>query len=155
MFAKLSSADPGVREKLRTVGIYATEAGFYRELAAAETFPIRVPRPYLSLYDETTGSSILLLEDLGQARFGDNVAGCSPADARIAVRQLALLHAHFWESPSLQSFPWLRSLVDDADARTALYRAMLPRFEQRWAEFQRPSLLKAARGFADVLPPSS
>jgi len=152
MFAKLSSADPAVRKQLRAFGIYEAEASFYRDLAAMKSFPLRVPRPYVSLYDDAAAASILLIEDLGDGRFGDNVAGLSPPDARIAVGQLALLHAHFWESPSLQNFPWLRSVADDAGPRTALTRAMLPRFEQRYAEFLTPSLLQAARAYADVVP---
>jgi hypothetical protein len=95
LFVKLSSADLGIRQKLRTLGLFETEAGFYRDLAAAETFPIHVPRCYLSVHDDTSGASIVLLEDLGDARFGDNLVGCSLTEARSAVRQIALLHAHF------------------------------------------------------------
>src|SRR6185437_9229455 len=103
VFAKLSSADPAVRQQLRRVGIYETEAGFYRDMALQPTFPIRVPRPYLSQYDEDTSASILLLEDLSAVEFGDNLTGCSATDARIAVRQLGLLHAHCWNAPLLKS----------------------------------------------------
>jgi aminoglycoside phosphotransferase (APT) family kinase protein len=152
VFAKLSSADLAVREQLRKVGIYETEAGFYRNIARLPAFPLRVPRPYLSLYDESTGASLLLLEDLGQAEFGDNLTGCSSADAQIAVRQLGLLHAHFWETPSLRQWSWLRALTDETQAKVGMYQAMLPRFEQRWAEFLTPSLRQSARKFADVLP---
>ncbi len=152
VFAKLSSADPAVREKLRAVGLYEAEAGFYRDMAATTSLPVRVPRPYLSLYDVAAAASILLIEDLGDARFGDNLTGLSPSDACIAVRQLARLHAHFWEAPALQTVSWLRSLADDAGARIALYRAMLPRFQQNCSEFSAPSLLEAARTYARVLP---
>jgi hypothetical protein len=151
VFVKLSAADRSLREKLRAMGIYETEVGFYRDVAVREALPMRVPRPYLSLYNATTGASILVIEDLSNARFGDNSAGCSPADARSAVRQLALVHAHFWESPELGEFKWLRSLVDDVESWSAVYRAVLPQFEKRWAEFLTPSLLKTARVFGDVL----
>jgi hypothetical protein len=151
VFAKLSSADAAIREQLRAIGLFEVEAGFYRDLAA-NTLPVRVPRPYLSLYDDAAAASILLIEDLGEARFGDDAAGLSRTDAHTAVRQLALLHAHFWESPALKSLPWLRCLADDAGARMALYRAMLPRFEQRQAEFVSPSLMQAARAYGEILP---
>jgi ubiquinone/menaquinone biosynthesis C-methylase UbiE len=149
-FAKLSSAYPAVREKLRAVGLYETEAGFYRDVAVGQALPMRVPRPYASLYDSATSASILVIEDLGHARFCDHVAGCSPADARTVVRQLALMHAHFWEAPQLRTFKWLRSLSDDFESRSALYGAMLPQFEKRFAEFVAPTLLAAARRFADT-----
>jgi ubiquinone/menaquinone biosynthesis C-methylase UbiE len=97
-------------------------------------------------------ASFLLLEDLGQLEFGDNLTGCSSADAQIAVRQLGLLHAHYWDAPFLKALPWLRALTDDAQARAGIYQAMLPRFEQRCAEFLTPSLREAARRFASALP---
>lgn len=152
LFAKLSSADPGVREQLRKVGIYETEAGFYRDLAPLARFPLRVPRPYFDLYDVRTSASLLLLEDLHQAEFGDNLAGCSATDAQLAVRQLGLLHAHFWDSPVLKELSWLRALTDEAETRVGIYRAMLPGFEQRCAEFVTPSLLRCAKQFGQVLP---
>ncbi len=152
IFAKLSSADPAVRQQLRRVGVYETEAGFYRDLALRPLFPIRVPRPYLSQYDEGTSASILLLEDLSTVEFGDNLTGCSATDAQIAVRQLGLLHAYFWESASLKELSWLRALTDETQARAGMYQAMLPRFEQRCAEFLTPSLREAARRFASVIP---
>jgi ubiquinone/menaquinone biosynthesis C-methylase UbiE len=152
IFAKLSSADPAVRQQLRKVGLYETEAGFYRDVALQPAFPLRVPRPYLSQYDEGTSASILLLEDLSAVEFGDNLAGCSATDARIAVRQLGLLHAHFWESASLKELSWLRTLTDETQARAGVYQAMLPRFEQRCAEFLTPSLREIARRFASVIP---
>src|SRR5574337_583536 len=123
----LSGKQPAVRQQLRRVGIYETEAGFYRDVALQPAFPIRVPRPYLSLYDEGTSASILLLEDLGAVEFGDNLAGCSATDAQIAVRQLGLLHAHFWDAPLLETLSWLRALTDEVQARAGIYQAMLPR----------------------------
>ena len=152
VFAKLSSADPAVRQQLRKVGIYETEAGFYRDVAPLPDFPLPVPRPYLSLYDEKTSECLLLIEDLGQAEFGDNLAGCSSTDAQVAVCQLGRLHAHFWNDPFLKELPWLRTLIDEAEARIALYRTMLPRFEQRCVDSLPPSLLQSARRFAEVLP---
>ncbi len=152
IFAKLSSADPGIREQLRRVGIYEIEAGFYRDLAPLARFPLTVPRPYFDLYDARTSACLLLLEDLHQAEFGDNLAGCSPTDAQLAVDQLGLLHAYFWDSPVLKELSWLRALTDEAETRVGIYRAMLPRFEQRCAEVVTSSLLQAAEQFGQVLP---
>ena len=152
IFAKLSSANPAVRQQLRKVGLYETEAGFYREVAPLPAFPIPVPRPYVSLYNEQTGECLLLLEDLGQAEFGDNLTGCSSTDAIVVVRQLGRLHAHFWGASMLKQWSWLRSLTDEAEVRIALYRAMLPQFEQRCGTFVSSNLLETARRFALILP---
>jgi ecdysteroid kinase len=152
LFVKLSSADLAIRQKLRTLGFYETEAGFYRDLAALKTFPIRVPRCYFSQHDDRSGASIVLLEDLADARFGDNLLGCSLTEARSVVRHLALLHGHFWESPYLERCRWLRSAADDRESRTAIYRTMLPVFEQRCAEMLTSDFLNTAKKFAEVLP---
>lgn len=151
-FAKLSSADPAVRQQLGKVGLYETEAGFYRDVAPLPDFPMPVPRPYLVLYNERTCECLLLLEDLGQAEFGDNLTGCSSTDAIIVVRQLGLLHANFWGAPFVKQWSWLRSLTEEAEFRIGLYRAMLPRFEQRCGNFLTPHVLEAAKRFALLLP---
>ena len=148
LFAKLSSASPQVREQMRRLGLYETEAGFYRDLAALDDFPVRIPRPYLSLYEETTGASVLLIEDLGKAQFCDNVAGSSPEEALGIVRQMALLHAHFWNDPRLKAFAWLRSPAADTAAFTAVYKAMLAPFEQRFSAMVSPYYLNAAKEFS-------
>ena len=44
MFAKLSSASAEVRAKLNSIGLYETEAGFYRELS--NEIEVRVPRAW-------------------------------------------------------------------------------------------------------------
>lgn len=151
-FAKLSSADPTVRQQLRRVGLYETETGFYRDLASSPDFSLSIPRPYLSLYDERIGECLLLLEDLAHAEFGDNLAGCSATDAQLAVRQLGCLHARYWEDPVLKQLPWLRSLGDEAEVRIGLYRAMLPRFEQRCVDMQIAGMQEFARRFGELLP---
>jgi hypothetical protein len=109
---------------------------------------VRIPRPYLSLYEETTGASVLLIEDLGKAQFCDNVAGSSPEEALGIVRQMALLHAHFWNDPRLKAFAWLRSPAADTAAFTAVYKAMLAPFEQRFSAMVSPYYLNAAKEFS-------
>lgn len=152
VFAKLSSANPTVRQQLRQVGLYATESGFYRDIAPLPDCPLTLPRPYLSLYNEETGECLLLLEDLGHAEFGDNLAGCSSADAQLVVEKLGSLHAHYWEAPILKQLPWLRSLGDEAAVRIGLYRSMLPRFEKRCSDILTPVMRESARRFAELLP---
>ena len=143
MFAKLSSPVPEVREQLRSIGLFETEAGFYRDLGPE--IPVRIPRAYAAIYSDDTAESLLLLEEIGHMRFGDNVTGCSPEDARLVIRTLAELHAHFWNSPRLKRLAWLRTADHDVASATPLYEAMLPAFEQRFAEIVPASALHAAR----------
>jgi hypothetical protein len=145
LFCKLSSADAAVRQRLRLIGLYECEAGFYRELAP--TVNIRVPRCYLSHYDHADASSILLLEDIGKARFGDSVAGCSKAEATLVIERVAALHATWWNHPRLDSFDWLRIGTYYAEAYRRHYQAMLPRFEAKFHDVAKPLLLAVAHDF--------
>jgi hypothetical protein len=88
-------------------GIYAVEAGFYRDLASRT--PLRTPRCYFSEIDPAGGRFILLLEDLAPARPGDQLKGASLDEAELAVTNLARLHAAFWGDSGLTSLPWLRA----------------------------------------------
>jgi aminoglycoside/choline kinase family phosphotransferase len=54
--------------------------------------------------------SVLLLEDLGDARLGDQVAGCAPGEAARALRAVAPMHAAFWESAELGLHWWIAPL---------------------------------------------
>ena len=143
MFVKLSSANPEVRAQLRRFGLYETETGFYRDLG--RDVPIRVPRVYASLYEASTGESLLLLEDIGHMRFGDNLAGSSLDEARTAIVATARVQAHYWNHPVLQQCVWLRSAAQELQRMPELYRSLLPVFEQRWAAVAPKPVLEAAR----------
>src|ERR1700683_1925199 len=116
MFAKMSSADAEVRGRLRSIGLYEAETGFYRDLS--HQAKIRVPRAYACLYDPKTGACLLLIEDIRHLRFADHVAGCTAADARTVVTGVARMHAHYWRNEKLLQCAWLRS-AGSARARRA------------------------------------
>ncbi len=64
---------------------------------------------WLSRFDRRR--SVLLLEDLGGARLGDQVAGCAPGEAARALRAIAPMHAAHWASPELSSRWWIAPLA--------------------------------------------
>ena len=146
MFAKLSTADPQVLARLRPVGLFETEAGFYRELSG--DCPQRVPRAFASLYEPDSGMTLLLLEDLSTLRFGNNVEGASPDDARAALVALARMQAHYWNSPRLPQCGWLRSAVHDRVSTPPLMRSLVPVFETRWSATAPASVVAAVRALA-------
>ncbi len=53
--------------------------------------------------------SALFIEDLAPARPGDQVAGCGAEEARVIVRDLAVMHAGWWQSPALDELTWIPS----------------------------------------------
>jgi hypothetical protein len=85
-------------------GLYEREVRFYQQLAPQAG--ITVPRCYVAEYD-ANGSAVLLLEDLTDGRFGDQVAGSTPDEAGLGVRHLAAFHAKWWDSPRVAEFPWI------------------------------------------------
>jgi hypothetical protein len=143
MFLKMSSVKPDVRERCKTIGLYRTEAGFYRDLA--RECPIRVPRAYAVKYEPQTGESLLLLEEIGHCRFGDNVAGATVAEAQVVIANLARMQAHYWNHPQLAQCAWLRTAAEDSIDVPPLYRSLVPVWEQRWAAVAPAPLVKSIR----------
>lgn len=151
LFAKLSTSDPAILTRLKAVGLYQTEAGFYRDLSG--DMPVRVPRAYAALYDAESGMGLVLLEPIGHLRFGDNVSGASLDEARTALTNLARLQAHYWNSPRLSQCDWLRSPAHDRASVPALLRALGPVFEQRWASTASPAASTAMRALLARIEP--
>ena len=55
--------------------------------------PSPVPGCFATAFDEREGWFTLVLEDAAPARQGDQIEGCSVAEARLAMEQLGRLHA--------------------------------------------------------------
>ena len=111
LIAKMPALDPGAREIAGLYGLYEREFRFYRELADEITF--RTPSCYYSDGDAEKVEYILLLEDLGATgRAGDQVEGCTAAEANLALGQLAQHHARWWNDPRLTQIPWMQPGID-------------------------------------------
>ena len=89
--AKQPAADPTSRTTALQLRSYEIEVRFYQQLAPA--LPIRTPHVFHASIDVATAAFVLLLEDLAPARQGDQLAGCSVAEATVAVDELVKLHA--------------------------------------------------------------
>ena len=88
---KFPAADTASRTTAAMFGLYRKEVAFYRE--AAPLLDVRAPRVFFADADETGADFLLVFEDVGPARQGDQIAGCDIADARAAIRQAAAIHA--------------------------------------------------------------
>ncbi|MFT5696903.1 MAG: aminoglycoside/choline kinase family phosphotransferase [Myxococcota bacterium] len=107
---KVSSAN----EKSRAsggAGAYITEVQFYLNLA--EQVAIRTPRCYHGDIAEDNHVFVLVLEDLAPAEQGDQIRGCSPEEAKLALENLAGLHGSSWNDPNLDSYTWLSRVTPD------------------------------------------
>ncbi len=91
---KFAASDPTSRGTAVMMKLYLHEVGFFRDFAAE--LPIRTPRPIFADIADDNGDFILLMEDLGPARQGNQLASCSLDDARHAIVQAAALHGPSW-----------------------------------------------------------
>ncbi|MBL7498021.1 phosphotransferase [Frankia sp. CNm7] len=91
---------------------YQTEIGFYRTFAAQTR--IRRPRCWSAGISADLRDFTLVLEDAHPALPGRQTDGCTAGQAAAAVRNLAGLHAPFWNRHDLaDGVDWLRG-PDDA-----------------------------------------
>lgn len=101
IMVKLSNPDPAIRAHMDKISMYEKEVRFYQEVAPLLDLPLA--HCYYADYDDATGHSVLLLEDLSALNAIDRVNGCDTHHAELVIRLLAKLHAQWWDNPRLQS----------------------------------------------------
>ncbi len=133
--------------------LYLREVSFYRELA--QTLEIHTPRAYVAEVDPETDDFTLLLADLAPARQGDQLAGCSVADAKVALREAAMLHAPRWGDASIESIDWL---VNRPARLQPVIEAALPAiaglFQERYAGVLEPEYIDLVKRLPAALATS-
>lgn len=102
---KFSSRDPQSAATGVQTLTYETEVAFYRDLA--ETVDISRPHCYFAELHSGTADVVLVMEDLAPAEQGDQITGCTVAEATLAVDEAAKLHGPRWGDPTLRDMPWL------------------------------------------------
>lgn len=126
---KLAADDETSRSTGIALGIYEAEVRFYQELAPRIAGPLA--GCYLAEFDQTAGWFTLVLEDVAPAVPGDQIAGCTAEQARLAVRQLARLHAPALGDPDLEQSGWLNR---SSPINQALVTQLLGSFFERYGE---------------------
>ena len=129
LVAKLPSADPHVREGAAIT--YATEVRFYRDIES--TVAVRVPECYCAIASNDGKSFVLLLEDMSPAEQGDQIEGCTVAQARDALVNLAGLHGPRWRDETLRAIEGLAPFgADAAEGMGMGFGLMLEAFIERF-----------------------
>jgi hypothetical protein len=121
---KLSLANPERRQIVKSLGMYKKEVNFYDQIS--NKIPLRTPRCYYSDYSAESGEHILLLEDLAPARNGNRFKGCTALEAELAVREIAIFHAFWWEHPQLDLMDWLGERISSRPSKGSLRRNWEP-----------------------------
>ncbi len=139
---KTASEDENSRGAGIGLGVYEREVRFYRELAPRIGGPLA--QCHLAVIDPKDGWFTLLLEDVSPASQGDQIAGCSIEHARLAVHELARLHAPLFADSELGATPWLNQ---ENVLGQALLTQLLPVFLERYGDRVTPEHQEVCRRF--------
>jgi tRNA A-37 threonylcarbamoyl transferase component Bud32 len=74
--------------------VYEREAIFLRDLSPHAGVP--VPTIYDVELDLATNNTVILMEDVGDYRMGDQIEGCTLEEAKTILAAVAPVHAKFW-----------------------------------------------------------
>jgi hypothetical protein len=114
VFCKFAPAAHSNRLFVNLMELGKTEIRCYQEILPGA--PIETPRCHHASSRGTAQRFALVMEDLGASnvRFTDSSQPLTADDARLVVRELARLHAAFWESPRFaHDLAWLKSYPDN------------------------------------------
>ncbi|MBS0482712.1 MAG: phosphotransferase [Proteobacteria bacterium] len=136
---KFPAADPTSRGTAAAFGLYAKEVGFYRELH--RQLDVRVAAPHVAEIAEDGVDFVLIFEDLGPARGGNQLDSCSLADAREGIKQAAALHAPSWGNAAILETAWLKPAPGVAQQVRALYPNAQAIFRERYAASLEPEYM--------------
>jgi aminoglycoside phosphotransferase (APT) family kinase protein len=133
--------------------MYQNEVRFYRELRSE--LDIETPRAYASMFDEASGTFGVLMEDvrLRSARFPNATQSMSDEEITCLLRQLAGLHARFWQSPRFsrdlqwlwtpcsggfhdflksEGFAFIQQLLEESEYKRSLLERLGRSFDELW-----------------------
>lgn len=102
LVVKFAHPVEGNRAIAMNTNMYEREVSFFHDIADS----VDVPKPicHYAAVNTVTGENIVLLEDLGAYRAGDQVAGVTPSDARLIIDAIAPLHAKYWGNCDIPLF---------------------------------------------------
>lgn len=136
---KFPAADETSRGTAAVFGLYAKEVGFYREVQ--QHLAVRAPKTYAAEIAENQTDFILLFEDLGPARQGNQLASCTFAEASAAMTQAAAIHAPSWNNAALTELEWLAPKEGQIEQIKALYGNAQAIFRERYANSLEPECM--------------
>ena len=129
---KFAAVDPSSRKTGFRSLMYEREAGFYRDLA--HTLNVRAPRCYDVSIDTAAYTMAIVLEDMAPARAGDQLAGCGPDEAALAMEQAAALHGPRWGDATLEHHDWLDIRELNYQGYAQMTRVKHAAFRERFAD---------------------
>jgi hypothetical protein len=149
LVCKFGSSDPASAAAGVSMKLYETEVAFYRDLAGS----LDVSRPYcyFAAVIPGTAEAVVVMEDLAPAVQGDQIEGCSVAEAELAMDEAARLHGPRWGDDALLSIPWLRHDGRGGGLETALPHVW-EAFVARYGSSVEPVTLVAGKELTELGP---
>ncbi len=95
LIAKFPTKTKENRAVATVYDMYGREYRFYTQVAP--NVPLRAPKCYHAEFNAENSDFVLLLEDLQGFTLGDQVTGCSVAEAHQVIQSIASLHRNTWE----------------------------------------------------------
>jgi hypothetical protein len=152
LVAKVPSQEPTSRNAGVALGTYRKESNFYMQLR--DKLAVRAPWCHYVDFDDATSEFVLLLEDLAPAVQGDQITGCTPDEAALAVAELPNLHAPMWGDPKLTEMKWLLGGYGENPDATGSFLGMLYQgFKARYESRIDPDILELAERMLTNLVP--
>ena len=151
---KVAATDPMSRQTGLALGLYEREVCFYGDIAPRLGGPIAPC--YHAAVDTATGVFDLLLGDAGPAVVGDEIAGATIEQARLAVAELGRLHGPLLGDTALAEAPWLNRASPLNQAMiTALYAGFIDRYGDQIPPGQRAVCERLVASFDGYLAQES
>ena len=151
VIAKFPTNDLKLRAALAVNRLYEREVRFYENVASQ--MDMRIPHCYFSSIDESGQNPLLILEDLAPAVVGNQIAGCSLAEAELALIDLAKLHAAFWDSPILETFDWARVISSPDRMNREQYQGYKwPSFYEKLESLLSSAMVAITKEYGELMP---
>lgn len=130
---KVAATDPASRQTGLALGLYEREVRFYTDIAPnLGGGPVAIC--YSAGFDPGTGAFHLLLSDAAPAVVGDELRGATIEQAKLALAELARLHAPAFGDASMAQADWLnRDAPMNQGLIATLYAGFLDRYGGRIA----------------------
>lgn len=136
---KFPAEDQNSRGTAAAFGLYSKEVGFYQQVAPQ--LDVRVPQALVADIADDGVDFVLIFEDLGPARGGNQLASCSFADAQAGLRQAAAMHGPSWNNSALTGSDLLQPREGHAEQVKALYGNAQAIFRERYAGSLEPEYM--------------
>jgi hypothetical protein len=105
LVGKFPAAHQDNRDLANLFRFYEREVRFYEQIA--DEVELRTPKRFYSHFDRETNDFVLLMEDLGSARCGNQVTGCAKEEAAATILNMAPFHATWWNKVDTPQLNWI------------------------------------------------